>query len=94
VNHHNGGAHGLHELRWLRPGTLYLGDNGRCLCGEHAGAIAAITGCDPSGQPVMRLDYANIVAAGYDPDLYHCEQPGCTVRVSRIVLPSSRPVSL
>lgn len=39
----------------LDPNRLYLGDNGMCFCGEHAGASAKYTGRDISGQEVYAL---------------------------------------
>ena len=35
---------------------LYLGDNGRCFCFEHAGASAKYSGHDISGQKVLRVN--------------------------------------
>jgi hypothetical protein len=43
----------------LRDDELYLGDNGRCFCGHHAGASARYTGGDISGQPVHRVTDAD-----------------------------------
>lgn len=39
----------------LRDDAIYLGDNGRCLCGEHSGYAARFTGRDLSGQQVHRV---------------------------------------
>ena len=39
----------------LDPAALYLGDNGRAFCGAHAGATAATTGRDLSGQQIHRV---------------------------------------
>ena len=39
----------------LKPGYLYLGDNGRCFCMAHAGMTALYTGRDLSGQKLYRL---------------------------------------
>jgi hypothetical protein len=39
----------------LQPHTLYLGDNGRCYCGEHSGMSALYTGRDISGQKVLEV---------------------------------------
>jgi len=41
----------------LRDDTLYLGDNGRCFCGEMrcAGMTPYFTGRDLSGQRVLRI---------------------------------------
>jgi hypothetical protein len=40
----------------LRDGAVYLGDNGRLMCRECAGATALYSGCDLSGAKVERLD--------------------------------------
>lgn len=39
----------------LKRGYLYLGDNGRCFCMDHAGTKALYTGHDLSGQKLYRL---------------------------------------
>jgi hypothetical protein len=39
----------------LKPHALYLGDNGRCYCGEHSGTTALYTGRDISGQRVLEV---------------------------------------
>ena len=39
----------------LRESSLYLGDNGRCLCGKHSGMTAQYTGRDLSGQRVAEV---------------------------------------
>ena len=39
----------------LKPG-LYIGDNGRCFCRDHAGMSALYTGRDLSGQKVWRVN--------------------------------------
>lgn len=39
----------------LQDDALYLGDNGRCFCGKHAGTTAYYTGRDLSGQKVLRV---------------------------------------
>lgn len=39
----------------LKNDVLYIGDNGRCFCGEHAGCSARYSGRDISGQLVMGL---------------------------------------
>jgi len=44
----------------LNPTALYLGDNGRCFCGKHAGATAQATGRDLSGQKVHKLNAADM----------------------------------
>jgi len=43
----------------LSPEAIYLGDNGRCFCGRHAGMTAQYTGRDLSGQPVHRVTVAD-----------------------------------
>lgn len=56
--------------------AIYLGDNGRCFCGEHAGMTARYTGRDLSGQRVLRLEpRAGAV------ETFACEHYGCTRRV-------------
>lgn len=66
----------------LRDGALYLGDNGRCFCGAHAGCSARYTGYDISGQRVMRVTPAVARAWGEDAALLRCEQPGCGRKVT------------
>lgn len=75
----------------LDHSTLYLGDNGRCYCGEHAGATAQATGLDLSGAPVSPLTQA--IVDQYAADLeecrgvgevrFACERPGC----ERVIVP-------
>lgn len=57
----------------LKPDALYLGDNGRCFCGKHAGCSALYTGRDISGQKVMECTPAALRAAGEDPAWIRCE---------------------
>ncbi|MBI3818420.1 MAG: hypothetical protein HY286_07000 [Planctomycetes bacterium] len=45
----------------LDPDTLYLGDNGRCLCGRCSGATAQYTGRDISGQKVEPVTESTIL---------------------------------
>jgi hypothetical protein len=62
----------------LKPGALYLGDNGRCFCWRHGGRTATYSGCDLSGQPVERLTAADVreaQAMGWTPA---CEWCGVT----------------
>lgn len=62
----------------LQPDALYLGDNGRCLCGEHSGTSARYTGRDLSGQKVQRVtpaDAAEALAMGFT---LKCERCGRT----------------
>ena len=42
----------------IQPGAIYLGDNGRLMCCDCAGATALYSGHDLSGQKVERLDCA------------------------------------
>lgn len=54
---------------------LYLGDNGRCFCGAHAGMSARYSGRDLSGQPVMKITFADRVEAkrlGWTPQCETC----------------------
>lgn len=44
----------------LNDDQIYIGDNGRVLCGKHSGAMARATGRDISGQPVMRAALESI----------------------------------
>ena len=46
----------------LKPGTIYIGDNGRLLCVECAGMSAKYTGHDLSGHRVEVMPYAETVA--------------------------------
>jgi len=39
----------------LKPGALWIGENGRVFCTEHAGAAALYTGRDLDGQPVEEV---------------------------------------
>lgn len=57
----------------LRDDALYLGDNGRCLCGKHCGASARYTGRDTSGQKVARVTAADLVEAARDGFVLACE---------------------
>lgn len=43
----------------LDDDALYLGDNGECFCGRHAGASARFTGRDLSGQAVHKITTAD-----------------------------------
>lgn len=61
----------------LHDTALYLGDNGRCYCGEHSGMSARYTGRDISGQPVMLIDAAMLKEFGYTPQDFACEEPRC-----------------
>lgn len=57
--------------------TLYLGDNGRCYCGEHSGMSARYTGRDISGNEVLPLCVTLVVAEGIDPAEFSCDEPRC-----------------
>ena len=59
----------------LEADALYLGDNGRCYCGQHSGATAQATGRDLSGQRVLELtpELARIAAGqGWTPKCEEC----------------------
>ena len=59
----------------LQPHTLYLGDNGRCYCGEHSGTTALYTGRDISGQPVEAITPAVLAefrAMDFEPECEDC----------------------
>jgi len=70
----------------INESSLYLGDNGMCLCGAHLGSTARRTGRDISGQPIMRVRPNDLADGGVDS--VTCETPSCrvTVKASRIVL--------
>lgn len=59
--------------------ALYLGDNGRALCGRHSGASARFSGYDLSGQEVMRVTPRMAKQEGV---VFRCETPKCAVAVS------------
>ena len=44
----------------LKPGAIYIGDNGRCYCVDCAGASASLTGRDISGQKIKRITKAHL----------------------------------
>jgi hypothetical protein len=52
----------------LSPDRLYLGDNGRCFCGNErcAGVTASYTGRDLSGQEVYPLTAQDLAAMARD----------------------------
>lgn len=60
----------------LSPSALYIGDNGRCFCGAHAGCSAKFTGRDISGQRVVRVTPAMCGAYRLS-----CESRDCGVSV-------------
>lgn len=57
---------------------LYLGDNGRCFCGEMrcAGMTAFYSGRDLSGQTLYRLRPEDDKAPGLESDGFKCESCG------------------
>lgn len=67
----------------LKPDSIYLGDNGRAFCGEHAGASATYTGRDLSGQPVMEIT-PDMLRDEPDAARIQCEQPRCGKRPSAL----------
>ena len=63
----------------LKDDSLYLGDGGLCLCGEHSGASARYAGRDLSGQRVHKVteaDQSYMLANGGR--RLHCESHGCS----------------
>lgn len=71
-----------------KKSAIYLGDNGRALCGEHLGASTRMTGFDLSGQAIYEVtpeDVAYLTANG-DP-VATCERPGCGKTPPRLHLP-------
>lgn len=46
---------------FLDDDALYLADNGRCVCGKHAGATARASGRDISGQRLHRISESDQV---------------------------------
>ena len=48
------------------PTTIYFGDNGRALCGDHLGLQARQTGRDLSGQRVLAVYREDILS---DPNM-------------------------
>lgn len=74
----------------LSDDALYIGDNGRCFCGRHAGMNAKFTGHDPSGQPVERVtaehaaeyrrmaEAEGFIDAGLMDGVLRCEDCGAT----------------
>jgi len=58
----------------LKPGALYLGDNGRCFCTEHAGMTALYTGRDLSGQKVPEVTAADHAYAKTEGWAIKCER--------------------
>lgn len=64
------------QRKVLKPESLYLGDNGRCLCGEHSGMMAQYTGRDISGQQVIEIT-PEVLRAEFGHYIPMCEQPRC-----------------
>ena len=63
----------------LRDDALYHTDNGRIVCGRHAGMMAQYTGCDVSGQRVARVTPKDATAWMADiGEKIECEDCGCT----------------
>ena len=74
---------------FLRDDALYMGDNGRLLCGRHSGASARYTGRDISGQPVLEITGATLdalIADIGDETLIRCEIPSCGYTPKRVAL--------
>jgi hypothetical protein len=67
--------------------AIYLGDNGRCYCGEHLGASAKHTGRDLSGQPIYRVTPEDAQEAARMGANLTCEQPRCGRTARTIHLP-------
>jgi hypothetical protein len=44
----------------LKPGAIYIGDNGRSYCIDCAGASASLTGYDISGQKIHKVTKADL----------------------------------
>lgn len=62
--------------RVLDDTALYLGDNGRIYCGGCSGVTAAFTGCDLSGNPVLKVTQAEIDEAKRIGLALRCESCG------------------
>ena len=52
---------------------LYLTDNGQCLCDDHLGASATMTGRDISGQPIHPVTVSDKLHAARDGWSMSCE---------------------
>ncbi len=59
------------------PTAIYLGDNGRALCGQHLGMTARYTGRDISGQSIQRVTVFDCISEGIASAAFTCEQSGC-----------------
>jgi hypothetical protein len=66
----------------LKETELYLGDNGRVFCGRLrcAGSTAFASGRDLSGQKLMRVRIADVLAADLDPKEFKCENCGLVLK--------------
>jgi hypothetical protein len=60
----------------IQSDTIYLGDNGRALCGAHLGASARYTGRDLSGQEIMAVTPDVAAEAEAEGWTVKCEQCG------------------
>lgn len=76
----------MNARKVLKPETLYLGDNGRCYCGEHSGMTALYTGRDISGQPVEEVTPELAREAQAMGLTLKCEQPRCGRTASLLVV--------
>jgi hypothetical protein len=65
------------EIMRVHDQSIYLGDNGRCYCGEHLGYTAKATGRDLSGQAVYRVTPEDAREAQAMGATLTCEQPRC-----------------
>lgn len=71
----------------IRDEVLYLGDNGRCYCGEHLGMTAKHTGRDISGQEIMPITPDAVEEADRMGVTLTCEDARCDRTPSRLHLP-------
>ena len=65
--------------------AIYLGDNGRCYCGEHLGYTAKMTGRDLSGQAIYKVTPEDAREAQKMGATLTCEQPRCGRSASLLV---------
>lgn len=66
-------------MKVLRDDALYHTDNGRVVCGRHAGMTAQFTGRDISGQRVARVTPKDATAwMAMLGEKIECEDCGCT----------------
>lgn len=47
----------------VKPDMIYIGDNGRAICGAHLGATASTTGLDLSGAPIVPMHPKQVLIA-------------------------------